>query len=182
MRINVYRTAPAKDLPLPARAHESDIGYDLCSAIDFTVAPGDSIKVPTGLVFNLSEKTFYIGGFRLFGFRLWGGLPFGIALIIKQRTGNGGKGLFPAATEVDPGYRPIIDDYIATIVCDPFDPNGLVLWLRNVGNDTLTFKRGDKVVQGLFELRFKPKLVDAPFKKIKRFTARGAKRFGATGS
>jgi dUTPase len=165
MRIRIHQTKLALGLPLPRRAHPSDVGFDLRSCIDFTVDPGKSVQVPTGLIFDLSTKEFRIGGF--FGF---GGLPFRIALVIEQRTGNGGRGLYPAATIVDPGYR-----------SDPEDEKGLTLLLRNVGTETLTFARGDAVAQGLFSPIFTPIVLGVSAKRIRWNTDRGSKRFGATG-
>ena len=166
MIIPIHQTSLAAGLPLPRLAHVGeDVGFDLPTAIDFTVEPGNSVKVPTGLVFDLPTATFRVGGF--FGI---GGIPVRIALVIEQRTGNGGRGLFPAATIVDPGYRP-----------DASDENGLTLWLRNVGNDLLNFKRGDKVMQGLFILMAVPRLRLTPLDKIRWTTKRMGMRFGETG-
>lgn len=166
MHIQVYQTPLAAGLPIPSRAHLTDVGFDLQTAIDFSVGPGDPVRVPTGLVFDLPEKPFYIGG--MFGFE--GRIPFRIALIIEQRTGNGGRGLIPAATVVDPGYRP-----------DHDDENGLTLLLRNIGRDILEFKRGDRVAQGLFIPMIAPELIGVPGKKVHWKTERGKKRFGDTG-
>ena len=167
MLINVHQTRLAEGLPLPARAHETDIGFDIPTAVDFSVAPGESVKVPTGLVFDLPEEPLMVGG-----------VAYRVALIIEQRTGNGGKGLIPGATVVDPGYR-----------SDREDVNGLTLLLRNVNRPyrwrrskgVLAFKRGDRVVQGLFMLFPVLSLSLAGAGEIRWDTERGGKRFGATG-
>jgi dUTPase len=165
MQIRIHQTRLAAGLPLPQRAHASDVGFDLRSAIDFTVDPGKSVQVPTGLIFDLPIREFRLGGFLGFG-----GAPFRIALVIEQRTGNGGRGLYPAATIVDPGYRP-----------DPEDEKGLTLLLRNVGTEVLVFARGDAVAQGLFSPIFTPIVLGVAAKRIRWNTDRGPKRFGATG-
>lgn len=165
VNIKVFQTPLAKGLPLPQRAHSTDIGWDIQTAVDFSVAPGEAVRVPTGLVFDLPEGPIVIGT-----------MPHRLGLVIEQRTGNGGRGLFPAATIVDPGYR-----------SDKDDPNGLTLLLRNVNraswirNRTLSFSRGDKVVQAIFLLFPCVELVDAPASDICWDTERGSKRFGATG-
>jgi dUTP pyrophosphatase len=41
--------------PLPARAHPGDAGFDLRSAIDVEVGPGERAKVPTGLAVAIPE-------------------------------------------------------------------------------------------------------------------------------
>lgn len=145
-----------KALALPEKAHVGeDIGYDLQTAVDFTVKPGQEILVPTGFIFDLPVHS---GHFR-------------VEMKIEQRTGNGKKGLFAAAKTVDAGYRP-----------DPKDRNGLVLCLRNVGNKTLRFKRGDRVAQAIFAIKYAPNLVEAPKEDLKYDTARGPKRLGDTGA
>lgn len=165
LSIKVFQTPLAEGLPLPARAHSTDIGWDIQTAVDFSVRPGEAVRVPTGLVFDLPEEPIVIGN-----------MPHRLGLVIEQRTGNGGRGLFPAATIVDPGYRP-----------DKDDPNGLTLLLRNMnrpgwfGRSALSFKRGDKVVQGIFLLFPGVELASAPASAIRWGTERGAKRFGATG-
>lgn len=162
MRIRVYQTKLAEGLPLPARSHETDVGYDLATAVDFSVDPGCVVRVPTGLVFDLPLKKR----------RLWFffGPPLRLLLQIEQRTGNGSRGLFPAATVVDPAYR-----------SDRNDENGLTLALRNVSLETLSFKRGDRVMQGLFFLAVTPTLRGVKANRIRWITDRGSKRFGATG-
>jgi dUTPase len=164
MRIKVYQTNLAAGLPLPARSFLTDVGFNIATAIDFTVDGGESVKVPTGLVFDLPTRQFKVRT------GLFSSLPARLMLQIEQRTGNGGRGLFPAATIVDPGYRP-----------DPEDEAGLTLWLRNVGKETLAFKRGDNVVQGLFVLCITPTIVQVPARLIRWDTDRGAGRFGSTG-
>jgi dUTPase len=166
MRTLTYFMTPlAEGIPPPARAHHSDSGYDLRTCIDFTIHPGEVRDVPTGLVFDIPERAFRnkVRGLFGLGTYVW-------ELKIEQRTGNGGKGLFPAATVVDAGYRPNHDD-----------PNGLTLRLRNVGSDVLTFKRGDAVMQGLFVRNYTPTLRQVPKACIRWNTKRGNKRFGATG-
>jgi dUTPase len=159
LEIGVFQTPLAEGLPLPERAYESDVGFDIRTAVDFRVGPGESVRVPTGLVFDLPTEPFEIDG-KLCR----------VALVIEQRTGNGGRGLIPAATIVDPGYRP-----------DPTDVNGLTLLLRNIGNKTLKFKRGDAVVQGLFQLFVIPTLTKVEADEVEWDTDRGAERFGETG-
>jgi len=163
MKIGVYVTSLAEGLygpqGVPERAHASDVGYDLRTTVGFSLDSGDGIKVPTGLVFDLPTEEFTVGG-----------VPCRIAMLIEQRTGNGGRGLIPAATVVDAGYRP-----------DPEDGSGLTLWLRNIGMYTLSFVRGDAVVQARFVFHPVPELVLVGEDQINWSTDRGSKRFGDTG-
>ncbi len=43
------------DMPLPERAHPGDAGFDLRSAIDVEVGPGERAMVPTGLSVAIPE-------------------------------------------------------------------------------------------------------------------------------
>jgi dUTP pyrophosphatase len=45
------------DATLPAYAHESDAGMDVCSVDDLTISPGGRALVRTGLVFLLPPRT-----------------------------------------------------------------------------------------------------------------------------
>ena len=42
-------------LPLPVRATSGSAGYDFVSPISFTLMPGESIKIPTGIRVNIRE-------------------------------------------------------------------------------------------------------------------------------
>lgn len=155
-QIKIHGTPITEGIELPNMAHPTeDVGFDIRTAVDFTVEPHRDVKVPTGLIFDLPVH---------------GGLVR-VALVIEQRTGNGGKGLIPGATIVDPGYRP-----------DPEDPNGLTLWLRNVSDEKLEFKKGDRIVQGLFVPMLAPALVSVGKEEVNWETKRGGTRFGGTGN
>ena len=43
---------------LPTKAHEGDAGWDLYSLYDYTINPQETVKVDTGLNFQLPEGTF----------------------------------------------------------------------------------------------------------------------------
>ena len=43
---------------LPTKAHEGDAGWDLYSLYDYTINPHETVKVDTGLNFQLPEGTF----------------------------------------------------------------------------------------------------------------------------
>jgi dUTP pyrophosphatase len=51
VEIAVHRLDP--DLPLPARQHASDAGYDLVARDDVVLAPGARAVVPTGIAIAL---------------------------------------------------------------------------------------------------------------------------------
>lgn len=157
--IGVYQTSLAKGLPLPSRAHLSDAGYDLQAAISFTIGPGESKRVPTGLVFDIPVEEYVIAG-----------MPFRMAILIEPRTSLGEVGLLTAAKIIDSGYR-----------SKPEEEAGLELILRNAGKKELSFDRGKSIAQALFQLVAVPRLVVVKQRQVTWKTDRSNKRFGDTG-
>ncbi len=51
--IRIKRIDP--DLPLPARKHAGDAGYDLCARVDITLKPGERALVPTGVAIAIPD-------------------------------------------------------------------------------------------------------------------------------
>jgi len=51
--VRIRRLDP--DLPLPARRHPGDAGYDLCARTDAHVAPGARVLVPTGIAVAIPD-------------------------------------------------------------------------------------------------------------------------------
>lgn len=47
-----------KDIKLPKRATKGSAGYDIYSVTDFTLEPGQTIKLPTGINIHLDEDKF----------------------------------------------------------------------------------------------------------------------------
>ncbi len=85
MEISVRRLDPG--LPLPARQHESDAGYDLVAAVDVELAPGERALVPTGVAIAI---------------------PAGYAGFVQPRSGLAAKhGVSIVNTPglIDSGYR-----------------------------------------------------------------------------
>ncbi len=74
-------------LPLPARQHDSDAGYDLVTAIDIELVPGERALVPTGVAIAI---------------------PAGFAGFVQPRSGLAAKhGVSIVNTPglIDSGYR-----------------------------------------------------------------------------
>ena len=55
MNVRVRRLPHAEGLPLPARQTAGSAGYDVSSAEEFTLAPGERKAVATGLTFELPD-------------------------------------------------------------------------------------------------------------------------------
>ncbi len=56
MKVRITRRDPS--LPLPARETGGSAGFDLSAAIDVTVAPGQIVLVPTGLIIKVPDGHF----------------------------------------------------------------------------------------------------------------------------
>ena len=74
-------------LPLPERAHPGDAGFDLRSAIDIVLSPGERAMIPTGIAVAIPE---------------------GFAGLVQPRSGlaaRHGLALVNAPGLIDAGYR-----------------------------------------------------------------------------
>ncbi len=81
----VSTTAP--DVPLPTYAHPGDAGADITTRVPVTIAPGERVTVPTGLMIAL---------------------PVGYAAFVHPRSGLAAKHgltIVNAPGTVDAGYR-----------------------------------------------------------------------------
>lgn len=89
-------------LPLPERAHPGDAGFDLRSAIDVSMAPGERAIIPTGIAVAIPE---------------------GFAGLVQPRSGlaaRHGIGVVNAPGLIDSGYRGEIK--VIAINLDPSEP------------------------------------------------------------
>jgi dUTP pyrophosphatase len=85
VRIEIQRLDP--ELPLPARQHATDAGYDLVAAVDVELAPGARALVPTGIAVAI---------------------PPGYAGFVQPRSGlaiRDGVSIVNTPGLVDSGYR-----------------------------------------------------------------------------
>ena len=55
---DVANSAPYSDLQLPKRATTGSAGYDIFSPVGFTLEPGNTMKIPTGIRVLLDENKF----------------------------------------------------------------------------------------------------------------------------
>ena len=56
---NIDIKAAYDNIVMPARKTYKSAGYDICSAIDFTLNPGESKKVPTGCKVYMQNDEFF---------------------------------------------------------------------------------------------------------------------------
>ena len=89
-------------LPMPERAHPGDAGFDLRSAVDLVLAPGERAMIPTGIAVAI---------------------PDGFAGLVQPRSGlaaRHGVGIVNAPGLIDAGYRGEIK--VIAINLDPREP------------------------------------------------------------
>lgn len=124
----------------PYRAHRKDVGGDVYATKDVIVVPGCVEKMSLG-----------------FGVEV----PNGYTGLILPRSGQGAKGLIPAASPIDPGYTGAIHAI-----------------LTNVSNEPIEIKRGDRIAQ----LVIQPvAIVDFYYEDEDEEKERGAGAFNSTG-
>jgi len=127
------------DAVIPKYIHAGDSGFDLVAVEDITIEPGETVKVPTGLAFELPE-----------GYELQIRPLSGITLKTKLRVQLG---------TVDAGYRGEIGVIVDNIAEDLF--GNVVPYLSHIdGNDyrtdgeiypneTYIIRKGDRIAQGV---------------------------------
>lgn len=106
---------------IPRRSTKESAGYDFESIIDFTLEPGDIIKVPTGIKVNMNS---------------------GDVLLCLVRSSQGFKYNVRLCNQVG-----VIDkDYY-----NNSDNEGHIwIKLENHGDKEYVVKKGDKILQGIF--------------------------------
>lgn len=111
---------PVPELPpLPQRATAGSAGYDFCSPLDFTLRPGESLKIPTGVRCRIAE------GWVLMLFPR-SGLGFKYRLMLSNTVGVVDADYFGARNE---GH--------------------IFIKLVNAGDRPLALKRGEAFAQGV---------------------------------
>ena len=109
------------DLSLPTRSTKHSAGYDFKSPIEFTLNPGESKKVPTGIKASMNEDEF---------------------LAIFVRSSMGFKYNIRLCNQVG-----IVDsDYYN----NPDNEGHIFIKIQNEGTEALTINKGDRFAQGIF--------------------------------
>lgn len=145
--IRVYIEADEKQIP--AYAHETDAGMDLCASEDVTIAPGETKLVPTGIKIALPE-----------GYECQVRPRSGLSLNTPLRIAN-------APGTIDAGYRGEVC-VIMTNTSSPFE-----LWHGKAmvredrpSNHFLTNQKGNK--QGWYEIKKGDRIAQAVFAKYEK--------------
>ena len=110
------------DIKLPVRATAHSAGYDFISPFDFELAPGETIKVPSGIKVCMNEDEF-------------------LALLVRSSMGF--KYNIRLCNQVG-----IVDsDYYN----NPDNEGHMFIALKNEGEKVFTVNKGDKYAQGIFQ-------------------------------
>lgn len=114
------------DIKMPRRATTGSAGYDFFSPIDFTLKPGETIKIPTGI--------------RVF-------IEDGYVLSLYPRSGLG----FKYRIQLNNTVGIIDSDYYSAK-----NEGHIMIKLTNDSNEgkTLEVKKGDGIAQGIFSEYF----------------------------
>ena len=124
-----------KEVEMPTYANEGDAGMDLYSPADYTIPPGETIIIPTGIKVAI---------------------PQGYALLIQPRSGQSAKTKLRIANTpglIDSGYRDEIGVIIENI--DPpfkdidydFNEDGTIKINSILHGNTYTIDKGQKFAQ-----------------------------------
>ena len=114
------------DIKFPKRATTGSAGYDFYSPVDFTLAPGETIKIPTGLRCYIED---------------------GYVLSIYPRSGLG----FKYRLQLNNTVGIIDSDYY-----NAANEGHIMIKLTNDSNEgkTLVVKKGEGIAQGIFSEYF----------------------------
>lgn len=112
--------APYEAIRLPVRATAGSAGYDIPAPLDFTLAPGETIKLPTGLRARMAK---------------------GWVLLLFPRSGLG----FKYRVQLNNTVGVIDADYFGAA-----NEGHIFLKLTNAGDRTLSVRAGEGVAQGVF--------------------------------
>lgn len=140
-----------EEVKLPKRATQGSAGYDFYSVTDFTLNPGESILLPTGIKCFLS-------GYRNSGTKT----DYGYYLMIVPRSSLGFK------------YRLQLDNTVGIIDEDYYDnPNNeghIKIKITNDSKDRmLKIKKGEAIAQGIISKYFITSDDDATEQRIGGF-------------
>jgi len=172
LKVNVKIKKLHPDAVIPKYARELDAGFDLVAVEDTLIAPGESVKVRTGLAMAL---------------------PPGYELQVRPRSGVSAKTklrISNAPGTIDAGYRGeicvLVDNIYPSLGWTDTNPYGLdgktVTVINSQPGDfpdgTYIIRKGDRIAQGVIA-----PVCKAEFEVVDELddTERGSGAFGSTG-
>ncbi|WP_370662576.1 dUTP diphosphatase [Peribacillus simplex] len=167
MRIRIKKVRD--DIPTPGYAYTSDAGYDLIAGEDVIIQPGETVKIPTGLAFEIAE---------------------GYEMQVRPRSGVTSKTpLRIALGTIDASYRGEV-----SVICDNTvakNDSPQIYFPKIIGGctydnsrpnefqeGTYIIRKGDRIAQGIIA-----PVVHAKFEVVDELdeTTRGTGGFGSSG-
>lgn len=157
----------SKDIKLPTYANEGDAGVDLYSPGEFTIAPGETVIIPTGIKVAI---------------------PQGYALLIQPRSGQSVKTKLRVANTpglIDSGYREEIGVIVENIepkfkdIDYDFNDDGTIRINSILHGETYTIAEGQRFAQ--MRLVEVPKMAFVEVDDIKEFEGDRGGGFGSSG-
>ncbi len=164
MSVEIFVEICREDAILPKYANPGDAGMDVYSAENITIAPGETVIIPTGLKLAIPE------GYEI-QVRPRSGISFKTPLRIPNSPGT-----------IDSGYR----DELGIIVWNSSDMNSsdninAPYTLEDKGNKKGTYiiKKSDRIAQ--IVLQVVPKMTFTTVSSVKDIGANRGGGFGSTG-
>lgn len=166
MSIKIKRLHP--DAVIPKYVHAGDSGFDLVAVDDVIVEPGKTVKVPTGIAFELPE------GYEL-QIRPRSDITLKTKLRVQLDTCDAGyrgevgvivDNIAPLNTEIPSDYGPVM------ISGDIYRMTG------DLPRFSYIIRKGDRIAQGVIA-----PIAKVEFEEVDKLsdTERGNKGFGSTG-
>lgn len=126
MRRGFEKVSGYEYVNLPQRKTKQSAGYDIESAIDDVITPGETKLIPTGLKAYMGENE-------------WMGIYIRSSIAVKY-----GIILANSVAVIDSDYYN-----------NPDNEGHLMLPIRNVSRMPYTVKKGDRIAQGIFHQYYK---------------------------
>ena len=165
--VNLFVETMADEVQIPVYAREGDSGMDVCALDDFTIDPGKSILIPTGLKV---------------------GIPNGYELQVRPKSGLSAKSSLRIANSpgtIDSLYRDevkVIVENNASPIADidyEFDKNGKIIINSILHGSPIYISKGQKFAQ--LVLMKVPKAMFTKVSSILNIEGNRGGGFGSTG-
>ena len=143
MRRGFEKVSGYEYVNLPKRKTKQSAGYDIESAVNVVITPGETKLIPTGLKVYMDENE-------------WLGIYIRSSLAIKY-----GLILANSVAVIDSDYYN-----------NPDNEGHIMLPIRNVSGMPYTVKKGDRIAQGIFHRYYKVDNDSADGDKIGRASCR----------
>lgn len=143
----------------PERKHETDSGFDIKSAVNIDLFPGQTFMVPTGLHLEIPE---------------------GFEIVLRPRSGLAGKHSITIVNSpgtVDQGYKAEVAVLLHKLVETEHNDDG-ALEIKDTG--PFEIHRGDRIAQMVLQPNFRTELVEINPDSVSE-SDRGQGGFGSTG-